>query len=101
MQQTLPNEQEPLRRPPYKEQTDPSVQIPDSPLDVVQEIEFWTRGFIKSPHAFAEGNTLLKRPTNNRFSAWFLTFSVSPIFKIHLIIIWNWKKKITKIATHF
>jgi hypothetical protein len=40
MQQTLPNEQEPPRRPPYKEQIDPSVQIPDSPLDVVQEIEF-------------------------------------------------------------
>jgi hypothetical protein len=38
MQQTFPKEQEPLGRPPNIEQTDPGVQIPDSPLGDIFEI---------------------------------------------------------------
>ncbi len=37
MQQTFPKEQEPLGRPPNNEQTEPGVQIPDSPLGDMQE----------------------------------------------------------------
>jgi hypothetical protein len=36
MQQTFPRMQEPLGRPPNKEQTDPGAQIPASPLGDVQ-----------------------------------------------------------------
>ena len=36
MQQTPPMRQDPLGRPPNKEQTAPGEQIPDSPLGAVQ-----------------------------------------------------------------
>jgi hypothetical protein len=36
MQQTLPRMQEPLGRPPNKEQTDPGTQIPSSPVGDLQ-----------------------------------------------------------------
>ena len=36
MQQTPPKTQDPLGRPPNKEQTAPGEQIPDSPLGAVQ-----------------------------------------------------------------
>ena len=83
IQHTFPKEQEPLGRPPNKEHSDPSVQIPDSPLGDVQasklangllklglkEIGNLLGGLGKGLHVLAKGNLLLKMPRIKRFSA--------------------------------
>jgi hypothetical protein len=76
MQQTFPRMQEPLGRPPNKEQTDPGAQIPASPLGDVQASKL-DNGLVKSGFTemgirlarlakglqeFAGVNRLLKRP---------------------------------------
>ena len=101
MQQTFPRMQEPLGRPPNKEQTDPGAQIPASPLGEVQasklDNELLKSGLIetgnrlarlaKGLHVFAGVNRLLKSPVlirlspnppkANRLSGWL--FSSSPL----------------------
>ena len=76
MQQTFPKTQEPLGRPPNKEQTDPGAQIPASPLGDVQASKLANglakSGFTetgirlaklaKSLHVLGGVNRLLKRP---------------------------------------
>jgi hypothetical protein len=76
MQQTLPRMQEPLGRPPNKEQIDPGAQIPASPLGDVQASKLANglpkSGFTetgirlarlaKGLHVFAGVNRLLKIP---------------------------------------
>jgi hypothetical protein len=76
MQQTFPRMQEPLGRPPNKEQTDPGAQIPASPLGEVHasklangllKLGFTVTGIRlakleKGLQVFAGVNRLLKRP---------------------------------------
>ncbi len=76
MQQTFPRTQEPLGRPPNKEQTDPGAQIPESPLGDVQASKlvsgplksgFTETGILlakleKGLQVFAGVNRLLNRP---------------------------------------
>ena len=76
MQQTFPRTQEPLGRPPNKEQTDPGAQIPASPVGDVQASKL-ANGLPKSGlretgirlvrlakglHVLGGVNRLLKRP---------------------------------------
>jgi hypothetical protein len=58
IQQTFPRTQEPLGRPPNKEQTDPGAQIPASPLGDVQASKF-ASGLAKS--GFTETGILLAK----------------------------------------
>jgi hypothetical protein len=105
MQQTLPKMQEPLGRPPNKEQTDPGTQIPSSPVGDLQASNVLI-GFPKFGFTVIDGilvarlanglqvlagvNRLLKRPVlikltpkpprRKRFSAsWFFSSSTLPI----------------------
>ena len=105
MQQTLPRMQEPLGRPPNKEQTDPGTQIPSSPVGDLQAsnvlIGFPKFGFTvidgilvarlaNGLQVFAGVNRLLKRPVlikltpkpprRKRFSAsWFFSSTTLPV----------------------
>jgi hypothetical protein len=103
MQQTFPRMQEPLGRPPKREQTDPGAQIPESPLGDVQASKL-ANGPLKSGftetgirfaklekglHVFAGVNRLLKRPVlmklapnpprAKRLSGWLFSSSTLPI----------------------
>jgi hypothetical protein len=102
MQQTFPRMQEPLGRPPKREQTDPGAQIPASPLGDVQASKL-DNGLLKSGftetgirlarlakglHVFAGVKRLLKRPVliklapnpprANRPSGWLFSSSILP-----------------------
>ena len=105
MQQTFPKMQEPLGRPPNKEQTDPGTQIPSSPVGDLQAsnvlIGLPKLGFTvidgilvarlaNGLQVFAGVNRLLKRPVlikltpkpprRKRFSAsWFFSSSTLPV----------------------
>ena len=59
MQQTLPRMQDPLGRPPNREQTDPGAQIPASPLGDVQASKL-ANGLAKS--GFTETGIRLAKP---------------------------------------
>jgi hypothetical protein len=106
MQQTFPRMQEPLGRPPNKEQTDPGAQIPASPLGDVQAsklangplksgfTEMGTRlaKLEKGLHVFAGVNRLLNRPVliklaprpprAKRPSGWLFSSSALSVWKI-------------------
>jgi hypothetical protein len=104
MQQTLPRIQEPLGRPPNREQTDPGAQIPASPLGDVQASKL-ANGLPKSGftetgirlarlanglHVLAGVKRLLKRPvlirlapnppSAKRLSGWLLSSSALSVY---------------------